>query len=551
MFRRIWAFVRHPRKLLQRLEIARDFSAFSRKHPFLKLRGPAKPTGDIVLLVSLIDSITQVKMEGMLAKALQFKGAEPVVLTWRTCKRAQMYFRAFGINRFIFLDDLIADVEKEFDPSLAPSVLRECGNFKKFLGYAYKDVRVGNHVLSTVVRRLRQGSGSFHDPHPQALLRELLPRSLKTVLAAERLFADLHPRVVLFVEKGYSPYGEVFDAATSRGIPCVQNCHSHRADALVLKRYSRETRGQHPFSLSAKTWERVKRMPWDAAEERQFMEELRVAYEKGTWFNRKFLLQDKKVKAPEEVRVQLKLDPRKKTAVIFSHVLWDATFFFGETLFDDYEHWLVESVKAACENDRVNWIVKLHPDYVWKMKQMGETGDPRDIVALQSNIGTLPDHIQVVMPNIDISTYSFFSVTDWCITVRGTIGIEAPCFGIPVITAGTGRYSGLGFTDDSATREEYLNKLRHIENIPRLSAERTSLALRHARALFMLRPFPFTAFTLVKNAFSTVGKRLEDNTEICASSLDDLLRASDMRTYAEWVLHSTDEDYLHLLPPNA
>ena len=33
-----------------------------------------------------------------------------------------------------------------------------------------------------------------------------------------------------------------------------------------------------------------------------------------------------------------------------------------------------------------------------------------------------------------------FKVIDYGITVRGTIGIELPCFGIPVITAGTGRY---------------------------------------------------------------------------------------------------------------
>ena len=40
--------------------------------------------------------------------------------------------------------------------------------------------------------------------------------------------------------------------------------------------------------------------------------------------------------------------------------------FFGRDLFDDQEHWFIESVRGACANDRVNWIVKLHPANVWK-----------------------------------------------------------------------------------------------------------------------------------------------------------------------------------------
>ena len=42
-----------------------------------------------------------------------------------------------------------------------------------------------------------------------------------------------------------------------------------------------------------------------------------------------------------------KLDPERKTAAIFSHILYDATFFYGESLFADYEEWLVEAVRAA------------------------------------------------------------------------------------------------------------------------------------------------------------------------------------------------------------
>ena len=81
---------------------------------------------------------------------------------------------------------------------------------------------------------------------------------------------------------------------------------------------------------------------------------------------------------------------------------------------------------------------------------------------------------------------------DYCLTVRGTIGIEAASFGIRVLTAGTGRYDHRGFTTDSETRETYLARIAAIETLPRLSAAEQELAERFAYGAFMLRPFALT-----------------------------------------------------------
>ena len=40
------------------------------------------------------------------------------------------------------------------------------------------------------------------------------------------------------------------------------------------------------------------------------------------------------------------LDPNKKIAVLFSHIFWDGTFFYGEDLFIDYEDWFRETLKV-------------------------------------------------------------------------------------------------------------------------------------------------------------------------------------------------------------
>src|SRR5207247_2842701 len=174
----------------------------------------------------------------------------------------------------------------------------------------------------------------------------------------------------------------------------------------------------------------------------------------------------KRVKAAEEGREQLGLDPGKKTAVVFSHLLWDATFFYGTDVFDNYEEWLVETVRAACRNPSLNWVIKLHPANIWKVRREDPTADFMEERVLRQRVGPLPAHVKVVRPETDINTYSFFLVMDYCLTVRGTIGMEAPCYVIPVVTAGTGRYSGRGFTVDSRDRDEYLARLAALETVP-------------------------------------------------------------------------------------
>ncbi len=498
------------------------------------------PADKRILFVSFADWSARAKLDGVLGVSMRLHGATPVVLTLRSCTWLQRYLRALGITDFIYFDDLLAGVT-DIGTAEVEAVLAGKFSFESLLSWRISDADVGRHALSTAVKHLRTGSLTLRDPKVIALLKHLFIESLRSVEAAKRLFASQHFDAVMFMEKGYTPYGEIFDAAIHADISVVQSHHAQRSDLMMMKRYNAANRHQHSFSLSEKSWEYVKSMTWSVEEENTFMADFKAGYENGSWFNRKFLLTNKHLKTPDECRQQLGLDPTKKTAVIFSHVLWDATFFFGTNLFDDYEHWLVETVRVAMKNTNVNWLIKLHPDYVWKVKQMGPSAAARDAIAIQAGVGELPPHIRIVPPEIDISTYSFFAFTDYCITVRGTIGIEAPCFGIPVFTAGTGRYSGMGFTNDSLSREEYLEKMRTIHTFPLLSDSEKGLARRHAHALFQMRPLPFTSCEIAptkKNSY-------DQDAVLRVRSLDDIRNAPDVSAFSKWVLESQDEDYLH------
>ena len=100
------------------------------------------------------------------------------------------------------------------------------------------------------------------------------------------------------------------------------------------------------------------------------------------------------------------LDPNKKIAVLFSHIFWDGTFFYGEDLFIDYEDWFRETLKVMIKKKDVNWIIKVHQRNVVKNK--------RDIKINTSEVDILngickkPKNIILVDSNDSISTFHIF-----------------------------------------------------------------------------------------------------------------------------------------------
>ena len=47
-------------------------------------------------------------------------------------------------------------------------------------------------------------------------------------------------------------------------------------------------------------------------------------------------------------------------------MLWDANLFYGDDIYEDYSEWFYETVKSACINKDINWLIKLHPGNIWK-----------------------------------------------------------------------------------------------------------------------------------------------------------------------------------------
>jgi len=519
-------------------------AAFWRRQTAGLRRANAGPASRTALFCDLFSMPAAAKMQALYALALRGLGVSSVVLMQAPNPTCERLYRAAGDVRFAYLNDFIDDTMRRAASNEADAVLAGIKSSNDLLSYSRNSVRSGRNVLSRVLRLFRQGHLELNIPEHRSTLSKWLAESIVSGDAVRRLIAELAPDIGIFLERGYTPAGEVFDTCLAMGVDTVQWLGAPQADRLILKRYKMATRDQHPLSLADETWCNLKVSAWPKDNDDAVLRTLRAHYNDGTWYNRQKLQEGKRIQSRESVIESLKLDPAKKTAVIFSHILYDATFFYGESLFQDYEEWLVETVREAVKNPNLNWIVKVHPVNIWRSKMDGVAMEQLEVAALRKALGELPPHVKVLTADTDINTYSLFSLIDYGLTVRGTIGLELPCFGIPVVTAGTGRYSGRGFTIDPRTREEFANVLGRLHEFGRLNEAETRLARQYAYGTFFLRPMPMESFVFDYEAATYGLPELGANVFPANGKTFGSKFGEDISQVAAWIANGESEDFI-------
>ena len=217
-------------------------------------------------------------------------------------------------------------------------------------------------------------------------------------------------------------------ACKTKSIP-LQWQQGHKSNALLFKRYTLETRLQHPTYLSPESWRLVRDMEWTESHRERLDQELYSGYASGDWYSVVGTQFDKSMSIPPSFATGSTLIQTRRLPFIFPHILWDAALFWGKCLFRDFEEWFVETVRLACANDRLNWVIKIHPANR-RVRETGSLqGEYAEVVTLRKYIGELPPHIVMIPPESEISTYSLFPIMDYCLTVYGTVGMEAARLG--------------------------------------------------------------------------------------------------------------------------
>lgn len=478
-------------------------------------------------------TVNGAQIEVGLIKALELAGFDSIVLADHPLDR---YYRLAGVTSFIRWPQFTG----ELPAAQAEALVAAADTLDDLLAIEHAGARVGKFAVSTTFRSLMAGRLDLAVGKTRGRLARFLTEGLARAEAARRIVQHVAPDLALFMGNRYTGQGELMDVCVERGVDVLTWFDAHRSSSLMLKRYRMETRDRHHGSISDESWAVLRALDWTPARQEHLRRELHDNYAAGDWYSRGGTQVNKAIVAAAEIRSRLSLDAARKTAVIFPHIVWDATLFWGSDLFSNYEDWLVETVRAACANPRVDWIVKIHPAHVAKSATDGYDGEVAELAAIRQRVGPLPSHVKVIPPDTDINTYSLFGVMDYCLTVRGTIGIEAASFGIRVLTAGTGRYDHRGFTTDSDTREQYLARVAAIDSLGRMTAAERQLAERFAYGAFVLRPLPLTSLSIAHERDLAATTRISVN----AGSSDELRHAADLNRVAEWAADGRQEDFL-------
>ena len=471
----------------EELDDARTFATWLA--PAARMNAPGSQAPLFVVL-SFLPLAYCLKIERIIAAAMQRAGYRVAFLTNDACRKIVMeYHRGHEPAPVLVLEDHLKFLQSwQKRSQLRRLFAGDDVSLGKIKAFRYLGCYVGLHALATLSASTKDGRVQL-DGAVRRRLKKIMLHSMILVDTAQSTIGQLKPSIVMGVEKGFVGTAEIFYAALENSVDYVQWTGCHEPNAIMLKRYRWNNYREHPFSISAGSWERILSLPWDERYRDGVMAQFEAGYKQGAWFKYKSLAADQQQRERQDLMAQLGLDPMKKTAVIYSHILNDANLFYGDDLFPGgYEEWLVETVRAAASNPEVNWVLKLHPANVYRNARLGYSGKYGELLALEHAFGQVSDFLRVVYPEEKTSPLSFFKITDYGITVRGTVGLELPCFGIPTLTAGTGRYADKGFTVDSRTQEEYLEKIRSIHRIPALTAAQIQLGQRYAYFVFRARP---------------------------------------------------------------
>ena len=486
------------------------------------------------LIVCFNGIVSGTKKEAWLGLGLRLRGWKVEALMHHSHILIMKYLKVMGIKKFHHPNHFpLTHAQKDMCKLDAKKFIEDGITFAKVKQWRYKNTWIGPYILSSLQRKERLGALDLKDPLLRQQIIDLIPGVLEWVLQSRLLLMAIKPDLIYLIEVN-NHNRPLVDNAIQMGIDVIQFVQPNRDDALVFKRLTLETSRIHPNSVEKDKLIEIASGVWSNTHEEELMQEFDNRYS-GKWFMQVRNQPNTVKKDKKQIIKQQNLDENKKIAVVFSHILWDANLFYGEDVFDDYADWFHATVLAACENTQLNWLVKLHPANLWKRSFEGDEGELAEITLLKTKgVWPLPNHVKLLLPDTDISTLSLYYNIDYGVTVRGTCGLELPCFGVPVITAGTGRYSGLGFTIDHDSKNEYLNTLLALHTQPVMSEKQQQLAKWHAYIIFKLRPWEFKSFRC------TFGEQknnnlLAYNLESRVTSLKEIKENVDLDNWADWV----------------
>lgn len=326
--------------------------------------------------------------------------------------------------------------------------------------------RARAQINSSVIRRFPGLLGhqvprySFH--RGRSLVTFLLMREVGL-----QLFAGGSVKRMLINDLSYSHNYAFIEAAFAASVPVTYYSTGFRHDELYLRTVEHESQLIHAVTRSDHRCNRP-RMPLHRARAalsdyyQRCMSRDTYAGARGGWCG-------SREHASQSLQERFNTD--KRIVVVFSHVLFDANGAYGVDLFPSMESWLRETLQWYRQfgSDKCFVVVKEHPANKFKVEAGSGERPPcsERLIFDELGLGALPERFGFLADEESFPTSRLLQDAAGCITVRGSVAVEAAAHGVPVLVAGSSRFSGRGIVNEPQSQLAYFCELNRFFSISR------------------------------------------------------------------------------------
>ena len=317
---------------------------------------------------------------------------------------------------------------------------------------------IGALVLPSVRWRLRRLTLADDEP-TRFLVREFILSAWNVAREFDRLLEQTAPQAVVLFNGQTFPEAVAYWLAERRGVRAI----THESSMYPLSGFF--TAGQatalpmpiaEDFELSHEQNARLEELMQDRYQGKFSMAGIRFFPE---------------MKGLDETFLQ-KASGFKQIVPIFTNVIFDTTQHHANAFFPDMFTWL----------DRVLEVIKKHPETLFVVRAHPDEARPgkvsRESVAMwveRTGAADLPNFI-FISPEEYLSSYELIRHSKFVMIYNSTIGLEASIMGVPVLCAGSARFTDFGTVFFPASAKAYLKQLETF-----LSAGEVMIRPEHTR----------------------------------------------------------------------
>jgi len=447
-------------------------------------------------------------IESILAKSLQLRGVQVMSLAcdkslpacdWNRCGNhnpspdiyGPRMFARTRLNECRICTDAVLDLYKQIGVPqvLLSNFMREddleritqivdAQPYKRYDEFVYKDIKVGEHARSSVLRSLLRGILQ-DDAYTRWLYRRYMLSAMLLTDLTERVFAAVHPECVVECHGVYVTHGTIAEIARKHGIPVVVYGIPYRKGTVWLSH--NDTYHRTLVKEPTSQWEHLSLTP---EQERTLGSYLGSRLSGGRDY---VTYHPNPIEDKEIIMQDLGLDSVRPIISLFTNVLYDAQIFYSYNAFDGMLDWLFQTIKHFAHRSDIQLVVRIHPAEV----KGGFVTNQPIVGEIDAQFPVLPENVKVIPPESDLSSYTLAEMSRAALIYGTKMGLEIAIRGVPVIVAGETLNRGKGYTYDVESKEQYFSLLDRILDLPRNSPVMIDRARKYAYHLFFRRMIDF------------------------------------------------------------